>query len=77
MLSMDMMSSEESVTDEGEEVLKIRKLSWRKPVVDEMFEKLDSAANTSKTPQARRQMKRRVLGEASNDPSLKMPPNGQ
>ena len=37
LLIMDMMSSEESVSDEGKEVLKIRKPSWRKPVVEEQM----------------------------------------
>lgn len=58
LLIMDMMSSKESVLDEGKEVLKIRKPSWRKSVVEEMFKKLDGAAFSTKTPQARRQMKR-------------------
>ena len=59
-----MMSSEESVSDE--DVLKVKKPSWRKPIVDDMFKKLDSVSLANKSPQAMRQMKKRVLGEASN-----------
>ena len=66
ILTTEMMSSEESVSDEGEEVLKVKKLSWRKPIVEDMLKKLDSTLYSSKSPQARRQMKRRVLGEVSN-----------
>ena len=63
-LTTDMMSSEESVSEE--DVLKVKKPSWRKPIVDDMFKKLDSVSQAIKSPQARRQMKRRVLGEAFN-----------
>lgn len=59
------MSSEESSTEEGKEMLKVKKHSWRKPI-DEMFTKLDSSTYSLTSPQARRQMKHRVLGEVSN-----------
>ena len=59
------MSSEVS-TSEGEEILKIKKPPWRKSIVGQMFDKLDSTSFSLKSPQAKRQMKRRVLGEASN-----------
>ena len=60
-----MMSSEES-SEEGVEILKIKKPPWRKPVIDDMFKRLDSVSHYLKSPQARIQMKRRVLGEVSN-----------
>ena len=57
LLIMDMMSSK-----------KVYRMKAKKSVVEEMFKKLDGAAFSTKTPQARRQMKRQVLGEASNRP---------
>lgn len=59
------MSSEESSMDEEEEVLKVHSLSWRARKVNAMFERLDGEAGKSKTPQAKRQRKRRVTGESS------------
>ena len=66
VLTSEMMSSEVSTSEKGEEILKVNKPSWRKTVVENMFEKLDRASYNNKSPQAKRQMKRRVLGEVSN-----------
>ena len=59
ILSTDMMSSEESVSEE--DALKVKKPFWRKSIVDDMFKKLNSVSQAIKSPQARRKMKRRVL----------------
>ena len=65
VLVNDLMSSEESSMDEGEEVLKIHSLPWRSSKVNKMFSSLDMEASKSKTPQSKRQRKRRVTGETS------------
>ena len=61
----ELMSSEESDLDDEEEVIKIHHLPWRASKVAQMFEQLDMEANKMKTPQLRRQRKRRVIGEDS------------
>lgn len=61
----DLMSSEESSMDEEDEVLKIHTLPWRAGRVTRMFHQLDNEAAKSKTPQAKRQRKRRVMGSSS------------
>ena len=66
MLIVEFMSSEESDVDDGDEVLTIHPLPWRAANVDSLFHKLDETTLKSKSPQARRQMKKRVLGADSN-----------
>ena len=68
ILTLDMVSSEESGTDDGEEVLIVRPIPWRSARVHHMFRELDRQSLTDKSPQSRRQMKRRVLGENSTRP---------
>lgn len=68
VLKFEFMSSEESATDEDDEVIVIRSLPWRSVHVDRLFERLDHKAREQKSPQARRQMKRRVTGDPSNRP---------
>ena len=53
VLVTEMMSTEESSQEEGEEILKIRKPAWRKPIIDDMFKRLDKTAFSVKSPQAR------------------------
>ena len=65
ILTLELVSSEESGTDDGEEVLIIRPIPWRSARVCHMFRELDRQSLTNKSPQSRRQMKRRVLGENS------------
>ena len=60
------MSSEESEIDEEDEVLTIHPLPWRSAKVDALFHKLDETTFKAKSPQARRQMKKRVLGTESS-----------
>ena len=64
---MVSVSSEESGEDEGE-ILIHRRLSWRAERVNDFFKKLDDNVRAEKSPQARRQMKKRMLGEASSRP---------
>ena len=62
----EMMSNEMSTSEEGEEILKLKKHSWQKTVVEDILEKLGRVSYNNKSPQAKRYMKRRVLGEVSN-----------
>ena len=68
VLCPDMISCEDSGTDNGEEVLIVRTLPWRSSRMDHMFANLDKQSLSNKSPQSRRQMKRRVLGECSLQP---------
>ena len=65
VLILGFMSSEESDLDNEEEVLTLHPLPWRAEKVDMLFRKLDEITLKAKSPQARRQMKRRVLGAVS------------
>ena len=60
-----MMSSEESGNEDEEEILFIRPLLFRSAKVDRFFGMLDDRVKESKSPQARRQMKKRVRGDVS------------
>lgn len=60
-----MMSSEDS-SDEGSN--SIRPLPWRSEYVNKMFGRIDKYCESSKSAQARRQMKPRVIGEPSERP---------
>ena len=57
-----MMSSEDS---EIEEVLMVHPLPWRASKVDTMFKRLDDTIKENKSPQSRRQMKKRCVGQDS------------
>ena len=67
-MKLDIMSSEESDMDEEEEVLIIHPLEWRSDKLERMFLILDNEITKSKSPQAQRQMKRRVVGDKSQRP---------
>ncbi len=62
------MSSEESDLDGEEEVLRVHSLPWSSETVTRMFHSLDDEASKLKTPQSKRQMKRRMLGTLSSRP---------
>ena len=67
VLIPEMMSSEESDIDEDDvEILKVHPLPWRANKVTRMFQQLDLEVSRSKTPQSRRQRKKRVTGETSD-----------
>lgn len=56
----ELVSSEESNSDE--DVIMVRPLQWRSEKVTSMFYRLDEKIESSKTTQAKRQKRRRVLG---------------
>lgn len=62
---LSMMSSEESGVEDDEEILYIHPLPWRSRKVDAFFAALDQGTKESKSPQALRQMKKRVIGNSS------------
>ena len=65
IMTTAIMSSEESGYDEEEEVLFVHPLPWRSAKVDHFFSTLDKKGMETKSPQARRQMKKRVQGSVS------------
>ena len=65
VLVLELMSSEDSGMDEDEEILAVRPLPWRSTRVDEMFDELDKKIQSGKSPQSRRQTKRRKVGNLS------------
>lgn len=63
---MESDKADESGTeDDRNEVLFTHPLPWRAPKVDNFFDSLDQAARQTKSPQALRQMKKRVIGNFS------------
>lgn len=68
LLKTDYMSSEESDVDGDEDVLQVHDLPWRKPSIKRMFATLDAESSKRKSAQAKRQMKRRVMGRNSTRP---------
>ena len=58
VLTIDMISSEES--DGEEDTIIVHPLQWRSEKVSCFLHSLDSKANDEKSPQAKRQTKRRV-----------------
>ena len=68
-MQIDMMSSEESGMEGDEEVMLIRPLPWRSEQVNRLMKQLDKKVESSRTPQARRQVINRVTSsEASSRP---------
>ena len=68
VICMETMSSDESCTENGDEILMVHPLPWLSPSVNSFKDELDKKVANEKSPQARRQMKRRVLGVPSNRP---------
>ena len=62
VITNDFMSSEESGTEDDNV---IHPLAWRSKYVNTMFSKIDEYIERKKSPQARRQMKKRVSGSQS------------
>lgn len=58
---VDMMSSEESDT-ENNEIIIVKSLPWRNSKVTQFFQSIDEKGTESKTIQAKRQRKQRVIG---------------
>lgn len=59
VITNDFMSSEESGSEDNNVV---HPLVWRSKYVSTMFEKIDAYIEHKKSPQARRQMKKRITG---------------
>ena len=59
------MSSEESGEDE---VITVKPLPWRHPRVDDFLTSLDEKLMSERSSQAKRQMKKRVIGSVSTRP---------
>ena len=68
VIAIDLISSDDSDTDEEEDVMVTRPLPWRSAHVTNFFHQLDAASLRDKTPQSRRQRKRRVEGSPSARP---------
>ena len=66
VITNDFMSSEESGSDDENIV---HPLAWRSEYVNTMFGKIDAYVERKKSPQARRQMKKRISGAASSHPA--------
>ena len=64
----DMMSNEDSIEENNEEMLKVKSLPWRAEIVNKMFGDLDAISKKNKSPQAKRQQKARKMGEGSTRP---------
>ena len=63
VMTIEFISSEDSGSDNDDEVLIVRPLPWRSARVDHMFiNNLDKQSIDNKSPLAKRQMMRRVLG---------------
>lgn len=60
IMSPDAMSSEES-DPENDGIVLVKELPWRSQLVNDFFASLDEKIDESKTPQAKRQRKKRVL----------------
>ena len=70
VLSTQLISSDESATEDDQPVLIIKELRWRSEKVTIFFQKLDRAHDARKSEQACRQTKRRVRkGVTSNRPA--------
>ena len=67
VLVTQLMSSDESGTDEEQPAFIVKELQWRSDKVTSFFEKLDRAHTTRKTEQATRQTKRRVRKGVSSE----------
>ena len=69
VIKPEVMSSAESGEDDGEEVIIVRPLPWLSAEVTAFKQQLDEEIKREKSPQARRQMKRRVIGSPSARPT--------
>ena len=68
VMMIAFISSEDSGSDNDDEVLIVRPLPWHSVRVDHnvMFDNLDKQSLANKSPLAKHQMKRRVLGQHSH-----------
>ena len=68
-MKVELMSSEES-NDDDEFTIIVKPLPWRSLKVTRFFEALDDAGAESKTAQARRQRRQRVIGATPSERSV-------
>ena len=73
LLKLEVMSSDNSCCDDNDEYILVHPLPWLSAEVNEFKHKLDEEINKEKSPRARRQTKRRVIGSPSTRP---MPTQG-
>lgn len=66
VLTLDIMSSEESGVEADDDVLYVRPLPWRSEKVVDMLKILDEKAMSGKSRLSRRQRKRRVRLQTSS-----------
>ena len=66
IINSTLMSSDSSGEEEGEEVIIVHPIPWLSADVVALKKKIDQEIAKEKSPQARRQMKRRVLGSSSS-----------
>ena len=70
VLITELISSDESETEEDKAVLVVKELTWRSDKVSSFFMKLDNAHDARKSEQATRQTKPRIRkGITSNRPA--------
>ena len=72
VLVTELISSDESETEDGKAVLIVKELPWRSDKVTNFFEKLDRAHNARKSEQASRQTKPRIR---QGKTSTRLPPS--
>ena len=68
VMKVEVMSSDESDEDDGEEVIVVHPLPWLSAEVAAFKQQIDDEIKKEKSPQARRQMKRRIIGSPSTRP---------
>lgn len=68
VMKIEVMSSDESAVEEGDEVLIAHPLPWLSAEVVAFKQKMDAEIKKEKSPQALRQTKRRVIGSPSTRP---------
>lgn len=62
IMTIDAMSSDESDMEEGDEVIVVHPLPWLSQSVVHFKMTLDEQIKSSKTPQSKRQTKKRLVG---------------
>ena len=73
-MTIELMSSEESENDNEDDVIVVHPLPWLSEKVENFKQTLDIKIKKDKTPQARRQMKQRIIGTTSSrPPKLELP----
>ena len=61
-MELEVMSSEESGIEAGDEIIVVKSLPWRHDQVNSLIQRLDDKIKNDRSPQAARQSKRRIYG---------------